>query len=158
MTISEGGFDAFAAQAGWSDARAARAAYDEAIVAQDLELLRRVYDAARIYWADHERTAAQPSAGPTPPLGTCCHYADGLCPADEASWQTEPWSAINAPLAEPHRFSFEYEAAKNGEGFTVRGYGDLDCDGEYAIYELRGQGKKAGPSAFPDWKITAAGE
>lgn len=155
---SDCGFDNFASDAGWPDADAARAAYREAIVAEDLALLRRLYDAARIYWVDHGKTAAEPSAGPTPALGTCCGYADGMCPGDDGLWAAEPWSSINANMGTAHRFSFEYEVDKKGRGFTVRGYGDLDCDGEYSTYELRGRSKKSGPGAFPKWRVKNEGE
>jgi type II secretory pathway pseudopilin PulG len=85
-----------------------------------------------------------PSAGPTPPLGTCCQQG-GTCQPSAAWWDAEPWKALRFSMDDPHRYSYEYrvEPAKPGAGggshsFTVLAYGDLDCDGTYSTFSMRG--------------------
>ncbi|HEU5059091.1 MAG TPA: hypothetical protein VFU21_21305 [Kofleriaceae bacterium] len=78
------------------------------------------------------------SAGPTPPLGTCCKGDRGRCAPDPALWSQPPWSDLDFTIEHPHYFSYEYKAAPDGKSFTALAYGDLDCDGDHSTFSLSG--------------------
>jgi hypothetical protein len=78
-----------------------------------------------------------PSAGPTPPLGSCC-ATGAACLPDATLWQVEPWRSLDFAIADKHYYSYEYRVADDGQTFTARAYGDLDCDGEYSTFEITG--------------------
>jgi hypothetical protein len=56
-----------------------------------------------------------PSAGPTPPAGTCCAAA---CALDASQW-TGPWQLVRFGLDHPTRWSFEIVRPDDGMGPTV---------------------------------------
>ena len=39
----------------------------------------------------------------------------------------------------PHYFSYSYEGSPDGQSFTAKAYGDLDCDTTHVEYVLRGR-------------------
>ncbi|HEU5058863.1 MAG TPA: hypothetical protein VFU21_20155, partial [Kofleriaceae bacterium] len=114
------------------------------------ELLRRMYDGARAYWMEQTGSPRlpAPSAGPTPPLGTCCQQG-GKCQPDLALWAGEPWRSLKFSMDDPHYYSYEYKVAPDGKGFTVRAYGDLDCDGQYSTFSLYGEVNEANADGPP---------
>jgi hypothetical protein len=81
-------------------------------------------------------TGALPSAaaGPTPALGACCEQG-GQCAASPDTWRAPGWKALGFTIDDPHRFSYAYQPT--ADGAVLRAVGDVDCDGQPSIYELR---------------------
>jgi len=112
------------------------------------EMVKKLYDGARAYYMDPGMSAGglqaaaaaqfpEPSAGPTPPLGTCCQ-SGGKCAPDATLWVDAPWVALMFSVDDPHYYSYQYEVVDKQRQFTVRAFGDLDCDGEYSTFEMVG--------------------
>ena len=96
--------------------------------------LKKLYDGAFAqYGHAHELPA---STGVTPPLGSCCKGKDGLCAPEAARWQTPAWKALRFSLDDPHRYSYEFKSDKSS--FVARAFGDLNCDGVYSTFEMKG--------------------
>jgi hypothetical protein len=96
------------------------------------ELLGYLIDEIRGHVAAHGKLP-ELTAGPTPPLGSCC--ADGTtCAPDPAQWQTPGWRALRFSIDGRHRFS--YQVAKDGPALVLTATGDQDCDGVPAVYEV----------------------
>jgi len=103
------------------------------------ENLDRIYQALVYQWK-HSKDKDNfqfPSAGPTParvPCGTKPH------PASATLWHSAGWKQLGFTIKKP--FRYQYRILTSGKGktaaFTIRAYGDLDCDGQYATYELMG--------------------
>jgi type II secretory pathway pseudopilin PulG len=75
------------------------------------------------------------SSALTPP-GRCCENPDGRCLPNPDQWDTPTWQALNFAISEPHYF--QYQFISDGQGFTARALGDLDCDGIYSTFERAG--------------------
>ncbi len=111
--------------------------------------LRKIVSGARMYYLDPPSagmtpTAPQfpgPSQAPTPPLGTCCKTG-GKCQPSAALWTSPVWMTLKFSVDDPHYYSYSYIV--NGDTFTARANGDLDCDGKYSTFEIIG---KAGQAA-----------
>lgn len=97
----------------------------------NIELLR-LRTGVENYLIEHGELPA--AAGPSPPLGSCCAAGDSTCIPDPAHWANPTWQALRFSIDEPNRYS--YELATAGGGYTVRAYGDLDCDGVYSTFTL----------------------
>jgi serine/threonine protein kinase len=96
--------------------------------------LRAIRRGAETYRVEH---GGWPSgtAGPDPPLGTCCDQG-GKCRPDPSLWLgpgKDTWDVLQFSVDEPHYFSYEYVGSP--EAWKARAYGDLDCDGTYTTYE-----------------------
>lgn len=107
--------------------------------------LDRIYQALERLWlqAKDKNEFVFPVAGPTPPRVPC-----GTRPhrADPSLWQDQGWKKMGFSINK--KFRYQYRVLSFGKGanagFTIRAFGDLDCDGDYATYELLGaikQGK-----------------
>jgi hypothetical protein len=109
------------------------------------QFVKKLYDGARRYYMDTPNPGFTPispqfpvsSMGPTPPLGTCCKQG-GRCLPDKALWTDDVWIALQFSVDDPHYYSYEYMANDPHTSFTVRAYGDLDCDGVYSTFEMVG--------------------
>lgn len=122
--------------------------------------VKKLYDGARAYYLDPRVAAGSLQASApafpseatpvTPPLGTCCAQG-GKCQPDAALWTGPTWTALQFSIDDPHYYSYQYEPAPDGQSFTVRALGDLDCDGVYATFEMYGIVDPAagGPAANP---------
>lgn len=75
-------------------------------------------------------------AAPVTPAGRCCMQPKGMCVANAADWRHPAWRALGFAVTDPHALA--YELTVNAAGFTARGIGDVRCDGELTIFELRG--------------------
>ena len=96
-------------------------------------LLAYLVDEIRGHVAAHG-TLPDLTAGPTPPIGTCCR--DGSTCAPDPSWWTAPgWRALRFSIDGRHRFS--YQVARDGADLVLTATGDQDCDGVQATYEVR---------------------
>ncbi len=111
-------------------------------------MLKKMYDGARMSYMDPSIDPDNPSApqapgfppesvGPTPALGQCCAQGE-KCAPDAAQWDHPTWIALQFSVDDPHFFSYEYKVIDPAKEFVVRAYGDLDCDGQYSTYEMRG--------------------
>ena len=114
------------------------------------QFIKKMYDGARAYYMDagYSRASLEPippqfpgpSVGPTPPLGTCCKQG-GKCVPDMETFNHPTWIALQFSVDDPHYYSYEYKLAQDGKSFEVLAYGDLDCDGTYSTFSLRGEVK-----------------
>lgn len=91
-----------------------------------------------------EEGAVQPagfpktSAGPTPPLGSCCKQG-GKCKPDLTQWEASPWRELLFSIEGSHYFSYQYKVEPDGKKFTALAFGDLDCDGTYSTFSTSGE-------------------
>jgi type IV pilus assembly protein PilA len=99
--------------------------------------LRRLYQSAAEHVAENGSLPAE-SSPMTPPAGSCCAGPDHRCAPDPTLWEGGPWRALKFSMDDPHDYSYQYEVAADGKSFTVRAAGDLDCDGTYSSFELKG--------------------
>ncbi len=103
------------------------------------ENLDRIYQGLVRLWnrAKDKDNFRFPSAGPTPPQVPCGTKPH---PPDPKLWDAPGWKAIGFSLEEP--FRYQYQVVSQGQGrrarFRIRVRGDLDCDGDYSLFELRG--------------------
>jgi hypothetical protein len=108
-------------------------------------LITKMSDGARVYHATPAQLGAAQSlpesVGPSPPLGTCC--ADGgQCKANPANWNAPTWQALDFAVQAPHYYSYEFTAELTEEGklsYSAIAHGDLDCDGVYSHFTIRGE-------------------
>jgi len=97
--------------------------------------VKKLYDGARVLAV--EGKPLPPSAGPNPPLGSCCAGdTDGKCMPQKGIWEG-PWRDLRFAIEDPHYYSVEF--VNNGSSFSARAYGDLDCDGYYSTFEMYGE-------------------
>ncbi len=68
------------------------------------------------------------------------------------TWQNPTWRKLGFQMTRPHYYSFSFES-KNGPqqaSFTAKARGDLDQDGQFSSFELRGTTDELnGPQVFP---------
>ena len=84
------------------------------------------------------------TAEPTPSDG-CCFGPGHKCPVDYAQWSNNPvWNALDFEISEPSYFQYAYES-KDGQSFTARAIGDLDCDEIKVEYVLEGRVENGNP-------------
>lgn len=86
-------------------------------------------------------------AGPTPAV-SCCDRG-GVCEPDPADWSVPGWQALAFSIDGPYRYSYTYAPAADGRAAVLRATGDLDCDGEPALYELEIRAPGSGSAAAP---------
>jgi type II secretory pathway pseudopilin PulG len=74
-------------------------------------------------------------------------------------WANEDpgWSTIGFSVAEPTYYSYEVEPLAGG-AYVIRAIGDLDCDGTYATFELRGHIDPTTREAISDGDIVITDE
>lgn len=91
---------------------------------------------------EHVRTVARQTgkvpplaAGPTP-QPACCDHSDGVCEADDATWDTPAWRALGFSIDGSYRYTYSYIPAPDGRSAVIRAVGDLDCDNKSSLYEL----------------------
>jgi hypothetical protein len=109
------------------------------------ENLDRINQALIQQWkqANDKKSFTFPSAGPTPsqvPCGTRPEHPKAKL------WEGNSWEKLGFSITKP--FRYQYRVISSGKGkdakFTIRAYGDLDCDGTWATYELWGAINKKG--------------
>jgi hypothetical protein len=96
--------------------------------------VRKIYSGARVHYMEHQKLP--PSTPMTPPIGSCCQGGSDKCTPSAQQWTTPGWTALMFSVDDPHYYSYQF--VNNGTSFTARAVGDLDCDGEYSTFEMRG--------------------
>ena len=107
--------------------------------------VKKIYDGAR---AHHIESGTFPSSTPLTPTDptACCEK----CAPDAAQWSNDSWVALQFSVDDPHYYAYQFVSDGKTE-FTVRAYGDLDCDGEWSTFEMYGTvngGETAGSPAL----------
>jgi type II secretory pathway pseudopilin PulG len=97
----------------------------------------------RVYAAEHGGFP-KGDAGPTPNFPTCCGLSstggavDNRCPTAPSIWSTAKlWSVLDFSIDGPTSYRYSYHS-DDGKTFDAKAIGDLDCDGNVAIYGLHG--------------------
>ena len=75
------------------------------------------------------------AAGPTP-QPSCCDQG-GTCKADPSAWKAKGWRELQFSVDGEHRYTYQYVPDPSGLSATLRATGDLDCDDETSLYELK---------------------
>src|SRR5690242_4172852 len=73
-------------------------------------------------------------AGLTPEV-SCCDQG-GACKADDKTFDTPAWHALQFSIDGTYRFQYQYTPSEDGMSAVVRAVGDLDCDTKTSLYEL----------------------
>jgi hypothetical protein len=74
-------------------------------------------------------------AGPTPQT-SCCDQG-GTCKADPSLWTAAGWRELQFSVDGAHRYTYQYVPDASGQSAILRATGDLDCDEDTALYELK---------------------
>ncbi len=110
--------------------------------AQEAEdMLAYLADQAALAHAAHGKLPAAP-AGPTPAL-PCCDQG-GACAPDPAQWSAPAWRALAFSIDDEHRYTYQYVPDASGTSAVLRATGDLDCDGQQAVFEVKLEIKNGG--------------
>ena len=73
-------------------------------------------------------------AGPTP--ATSCCDQGGACKADASAWSAG-WRELQFSVDGEHRYTYQYVPDASGQSAILRATGDLDCDEDPSLYELK---------------------
>ena len=112
--------------------------------AEATEGLDKIKAGARMYFiSDHYDTNGNllpkqfPKSVPRTPAKPPCGRAVAT-PA--AQWKKVGWRQMHFAITEPHRYAFSFDSSGTNTKavFTAKAFGDLDCDGVYSTYEMRG--------------------
>jgi hypothetical protein len=72
---------------------------------------------------------------PLTPAKGCCGQPNNKCPADPAAFAKDKiWSALEFSIDEPGLYQYRYHS--DGKSAIVEAVGDVDCDGQPAIFTL----------------------
>jgi hypothetical protein len=74
-------------------------------------------------------------AGPTP-QPSCCEQG-GTCKADASVWSAAGWRELQFSVDGEHRYTYQYVPDASGQSAILRATGDLDCDEDAGVYELK---------------------
>ncbi|MDB4964052.1 MAG: hypothetical protein JWP01_4051 [Myxococcales bacterium] len=87
--------------------------------------------------AIHAATGKLPSlpAGPSP-VPRCCEQG-GACSPDPTVWATPAWRDLGFSIDESYRYTYQYVPDPTGTSATLRAVGDLDCDDQPSLYEVK---------------------
>jgi hypothetical protein len=87
-----------------------------------------------------DRVAAQVAlTGAVPPLaaGPTPVPSGGACDADATAWSSPGWQQLGFSIDGSYRYTYQYLPDPSGASAVVRATGDLDCDGNGSLFELR---------------------
>jgi hypothetical protein len=108
----------------------------------------RIFEGAVTYFeAEHvDRSSGQISTHQLPkstewtPAIPCCEQPGEKCSAAAAleEWDSSPtWRGLDFAMGD--NFYYQYRFVLDGDMFYARARGDLDCDGNYSLFERAGQ-------------------
>ena len=105
--------------------------------------LRRLYDAQVSYFKTTGGQFVKSTAlTPGKPTEIMCDGTEheGFL-ADDNTWSSPSWKALNFAILKRSHYAYEMETAGTGKSahFTVRVLGDLDCDGIMSTHEITGR-------------------
>lgn len=113
------------------------------------QMLEKIASGARSYYL--EEGGAANSFTPVPPqfpatvavtpAVTCCNVPSRRCVPTSADWDQPTWIALKFAMEDPHYFRYEFESSgtSNTAKFTARAFADLDCDGTFSTFSMRGE-------------------
>jgi hypothetical protein len=112
--------------------------------------LGRLREGVIAYYGEHHtrdgrRFAFPPSTGWTP-AAACCGQPGDRCAADVGAYSGATWQALHFGLSESHHYQYRFSSEGRGERarFTVEARGDLDCDGRWSHFQIRGSIARGG--------------
>ena len=112
--------------------------------AEASQFVKKIYDGARQYYMNPPQPGLTPvdpqfpdqaATAEVPAVGTCC---PSKCAPNAAQWTPETWVALQFSVDDPHYYSYAYETPDVFTEFTARARGDLDCDGQFSLFEMLG--------------------
>lgn len=92
-------------------------------------------------------------------LNGCCTDGepDGKCEPNEAAWDTATWRALLFKISDKHYYLYEFRTTGPAfDGYKAVAWGDLDCDGTYAIFGLSADGLADGPNKINNCRVQRA--
>ncbi len=107
------------------------------------ESLDKIKMGAREYFVtDHWSSAGTLLSKRFPPpmfspfAAPCCQK----CVNTSAEWDAAGWGSLRFALTEPHYYSLWFTSVGTGNSATYQAtaFGDLDCDGTFSVYNIRG--------------------
>lgn len=113
--------------------------------------ISEIYRSAVSYYYSEQVTGTGAAMQPQFPVSSqltparrCCELGgdDGRCPVNYEQWDTPTWQALNFAIADPSYF--QYQFISDGQSFTARALGDLDCDGVMSTFERAGMVNASG--------------
>lgn len=107
-------------------------ARQEQVAKRPIAGIDQLHAAVRRYHAKHGRFP--PSAPLTPP-NTACRGSTPVEPS-AGDWTHPTWKALDFVPGDPGRYQFAF--VTDGQKYTARAFGDLDCDGRYSTFERVG--------------------
>jgi Tfp pilus assembly protein PilE len=109
-----------------------------------LQLNKLAKNAKRAYV---ESNSFPPGTAALTPSEPCCGQPNNRCRAVPERDAADPaWKALDFEIDEPTLFQYSYSASADGQSFVAKAVGDLDCDGVFITYELRGTVTNGYPS------------
>ena len=80
------------------------------------------------------------ATSPDPNDPNVCCTAGGKCKPTAANWDVPGWRALKFGMHDPFYFAYAFTTTGSNKAavFTADAFGDLDCDGTYSTYEIRG--------------------
>ena len=113
--------------------------------AEATEALDKIKAGARQYFvSDHWDVKGNllpkrfpPSISSTPAKPPCGRTTT----TSTSRWDSAGWGKLHFAITEPHRYAYSFDSSgiNNKAVYTARAFGDLDCDGVYSTYEIRGR-------------------
>jgi hypothetical protein len=103
--------------------------------AQEAEdLLSYLADRVAAIYAETGKLPPLP-AGPSP-VPKCCEQG-GTCAPDPTVWATPGWRELGFSIDDSYRYTYQYVPDPTGMSATLRAIGDLDCDDQPSLYEVK---------------------
>jgi hypothetical protein len=116
---------------------------------EPMEGLMRIGKSATELAERHGIARAYPSSAPLTPA----EVPQGTSVEDsKETWQHPTWQELGFQFDHAHYYSFAFDSQNGDErsSFKATAHGDLDGDGLWSTFELRGEWKKGGePDLFP---------
>jgi type II secretory pathway pseudopilin PulG len=119
----------------------------KAKTAEAYEELEKIANGARAYYMEGQNRKGGgslppqfPASAALSPAVPCCNGSIDRCAPSSTDWADPSWQALNFAMTDPHYYRYEHEATGVGASaeFTVRAFGDLDCDTVYSTFERYG--------------------
>ncbi len=85
-------------------------------------------------------TGALPAAAPLTPAQSACPEGDGRYTPRAEDWAHPTWQALDAMPTDTFYHRLAFEPAADGQHFTLKAVGDLDCDGAVSTFTWSSDG------------------